>query len=92
LTAIMSSEWVEEVEHSSKKFRFVLLLQPSNAISAGSWWTRLTIQLLGQTTCPHLLHAPGDEPIAPTVKNFRVAPHSRLEGLGILHIKMLSLS
>ena len=27
----------------------------------------------------------GDEPTAPTVKTVRVAPRSRLEGLGILH-------
>ena len=27
----------------------------------------------------------GDDPLVPTIKSYRIAPRSRLEGLGILH-------
>ena len=87
LTAIMSSEWVEEVEHSSEEILIRTPL-PIQCRIYGRW----VEVLYNPTVGANLMYASfahtylGDEHLAPTTKSFRNAPRSSLEGCGILHI------
>ena len=83
----MSSEWVDEVEHSSEEIQ---IWTPSLPIQCKVF--RIMVDLLynpivganlmsASFTCTYL----GDEALAPTSKHFRVSPRLNLKGLGILH-------
>jgi hypothetical protein len=87
LTAIMSREWLREVELSSEEIQ---IRAPS-----------LTIQCMIRDNLVDVLYNPtvganimstsflstyfGKEPLAPTNKSLRAGPHLSLKGCGILH-------
>jgi hypothetical protein len=87
LTAIMSREWVEEVERSSEEIHIHTPSLPIQCRIYGTWVEVLYNPTIGA----NLMSASfahtylGDEHIAPTTKPFRNAPRSSLEGCEILH-------
>jgi len=87
LLAIMSSEWVEEAELSSEEIQ---IGTPSLTIQCKICGIMVDI-LYNPTVRANLMSTSfastylGNEPIAPTIKSYRVTPRTSLEGLGILH-------
>jgi hypothetical protein len=87
LTAIMSSEWSKEVEHSSKEIHIHV---PSSIVQCHI--SRNMVNALYDPTFGANIMSVSfartflvNEPIASTNKTFRVGPRTKLEGLGILH-------
>ena len=87
LTAIMSSEWVEEVERSSKEIPIPV---PPSTIRCKVLGTMVDV-LYSPTVRANLMSASftsayfGNEPLGLTNKTFRDNPWSILKGHGILH-------
>jgi hypothetical protein len=83
----MSSEWVEEVELSSDEIQ---IHTPSNTIHCSIGRTSVDV-LYNPTVGANLMSTSlahtyfSNDTITPTIKSCRVAPHVRLEGLGVLH-------
>ena len=83
----MSSEWVEEAKLSSKEIH---IRTPSLTIQCKICGIMVDI-LYNPTVGANLMSSSfastylGNEPIAPTIKSYRVTPRTSLEGLGILH-------
>jgi len=87
LTALISSEWVDEVESSYEEIQ---IQTPSLPIQCKV--ARIMVDLLyNPIVGANLMSASfahtylGDEALAPTSKHFRVGPLLSLKGLGILH-------
>jgi len=87
LTPLISSEWVDEVEHS---FEEIKIRTPSLPIQCQV--ARIMVDLLyNPIVGANLMSASfthtylGDEALALTSKHFRVGPLLSLKGLGILH-------
>ena len=87
LTTIISTEWVEEAELSCDEIQIRI---PSSIIQCQI--SRITMNVLYNPIVGiNLMSASfastylGDEPLTLTNKTLRIAPRSRLEGLGILH-------
>ena len=87
LIAIMSSEWVEEMEHSSEEIQ---ICTPSSTIQCQI--CRTTVEVLyNPLVRANLMSASfactffNENTLAPTDKSFRVASRSKLEALGVLH-------
>ena len=84
---IMSREWVEEVELS---FEEIQICTPSSTIRCSIGRTLVDV-LYSPTVGANLVSASfahayfSNDAITPTIKSCRVAPHVRLEGLGVLH-------
>ena len=82
----MSSEWVEEAELSSKEIQ----IHTPSTIQCKICGIMVDI-LYNPTVGANLMSSSfastylGNEPIAPTIKSYRVTPRTSLEGLGILH-------
>jgi len=91
LTAIMSSEWVEEVEGSSEEIQ---IYAPPSSIHCKVLGTMVDV-LYSPTAGANKMsesfaHAYfGDEPLASTNKSLRNAPRTILKGHGILHNTMI---
>jgi hypothetical protein len=87
LTSILSSEWAEEAELSSKEIQ---IHTPSLTIQYQIYRTTVDV-LYNPTVGANLMSTSfahtylGAEHLAPTNKSLRVAPRSNLEGRGILH-------
>jgi hypothetical protein len=87
LTAIISTEWVEEAKLSCEEIQIYI---PSSIIQCQISRTMTNI-LYNPIVGVNLMSASfastylGDEPLTPTNKTFRIAPRSRFKGLGILH-------
>jgi len=87
LIAIMSSEWVEEMENSSEEIQ---ICTPSSTIQCQIYRTMVEV-LYNPLVGANLMSASfahtffGENTLAPTVKSFRVAPWTKLEALGVLH-------
>ena len=87
LIAIMNSEWVEEAELSSKEIQ---IHTPSSTIQCQLCRTSVDI-LYNPMVGENLMSASfahtyfNDDILAPTTKSCRIAPQTRLEGLGVLH-------
>ena len=83
----MSSEWVEEVELSSEEIQ---ICTPSSTIQCSIGRTSVDV-LYNPTVGANLMSASfvhtyfSDDAITSTIKTCRIAPHIRLEGLGVLH-------
>jgi hypothetical protein len=83
LTRIMSYEWVEEAERSSKEIHSSTI-----QCKVGRSWEKV---LYNPTVGANLMFTSyalaylGNEPFAPTNKTLRLAPRSSLEGAGVLH-------
>jgi hypothetical protein len=83
----MSSEWSKEVEHS---FEEIQIHVPSSTIQCHIS-RNMVNALYNPNVRANIMYASfactflGNKPIAPKNKTFRVAPRTRLEGLGILH-------
>ena len=87
LTTIMSSEWVEEVEHSSEEIQIRTPSLPIQCRIYGTWVEvlyNLTVGANPMCASFALTHL-GDQFLAPNVKSFRNDPRSSLEGCRILH-------
>ena len=84
LIAIMSSEWVEEVELSSEEIQ---IHTPSSTIRCSIGRTSIDV-LYNPTVGANLMFASfahtyfSNDTITPTIKSCKVVPHVRLEGLG----------
>ena len=83
----MSSEWIDEVEHSSEEIQ---IRAPSLPIQGRV--ARIMVDFLyNPTVGANLMSASfaltylGDEMLSLTSKHFRVGPLLSLKGLGILH-------
>jgi hypothetical protein len=76
MTAIMSSDWVDEGDLSSKEIQFRSLSLPIRCKIQGNWVDTLYNPTVGANLMSKsfALTCLGKEPRAPTVKSFRVAP------------------
>ena len=83
----MSSEWVHEGELSSEEIQIRAPSLPIRCKIQGNWMDVLYNPTIGANLMSKsfALTCLGEEPRAPTVKFFRIAPQSSLKGLGILH-------
>jgi hypothetical protein len=87
LTTIMSSEWAEEVEHSSREIQIHTPSLPIQCRIYGTWVEALYNPIVGA----NLMSASfahtylGNERFSPTTKSFRNTPRSSLEGCRVLH-------
>ena len=83
----MSSEWVEEMELSSKEIQ---ICTPSSTIQCSIGKTSVDV-LYNPTVGANLMSTSfvhtyfSDDAITSTIKTCRIASHFRLEGLGVLH-------
>jgi len=86
LTTILSNEWIEEVERTSEEIQIRI---PSSTIRCNVHGMKVEV-LYNPTVGANIMSATftstyfDNEPLAPTNKTCRIAPHSRLAGLGIL--------
>ena len=86
-TTIMSNEWVEESELSSKEIQ---IHTPSSSIQCRISRTMVDVlynpivgaNLMSKSFATTYL---SDKPFAPTNKSLKIAPCTNLEGLGLLH-------
>ena len=83
----MSSKWVEEMELSSEEIQ---MCTPSSTIRCSIGRTSVEVLYnpmvranLMSTSFAHTYFS--DDAITSTIKTCRIAPHIRLEGLGVLH-------
>ena len=76
LTAIMSSEWVEEAERSSEEIRIHPLLLPSAAWCLEQWWMCFYSPTVGENIMFASFASAyfGNEPLPPTNKSLRNTP------------------
>jgi hypothetical protein len=87
LTTILSNEWIEEVKCSSEEIQIRI---PYSTIQCKIHGMMVEV-LYNPTVIANIMSATfvstyfNNEPLALTVKTCRIAPHFRLEGLGILH-------
>jgi hypothetical protein len=79
LTAIMSSEWVEEAEQSSEEIQIHIPFSTIHCKIHG-----IMVEVLYNPTHSLCIHF-NNEPLPPINKSCKITPRSRLEGSGILH-------